>query len=49
MLRVDCLGDQIDSGLIGGQIPLGWAGEADGTIDDDLAVVIDQLAQLWDR
>lgn len=47
VLGIDSPGDQIDRCLVGGQVALWRAGQADGTVDDDLAVVIDQITQLW--
>ena len=47
MLRVDSSRDQIDRSLVGGQVALWWASKTDGTVDDDLAVVVDEVAQLW--
>lgn len=46
MLRVDSLGDQVDSSLVGWQIALRRTGKADSPVDDDIAVVIYQITKL---
>ena len=50
MLRVHGLGDQVDRGLVGWQVTLRRTGKADGPVDNHIAVVVDEIAELrWSQ
>lgn len=44
VLRVDSPGDQIDRSLVRRQVALWRAGKAAGTVNDDIAVAVNQVA-----
>ena len=49
MLRVNRLGNQVDGGLVSRQVALGRTGQTNGPVDNDLAVIVHQVAKLLYR